>query len=78
MIIEGVLLKGCRICDCPQAGKRIARQKSLKLEQDAGGISAATYPSPEFASLEISELISIWSKSTDTGGHVVLSVSNQV
>ena len=39
--------------------KRIARQKCLKLEQDVGGIFA-TYPSPEFASLEISELISIW------------------
>ena len=76
MIIEGVLLKGCRICDC-SLGKRIARQKCLKLEQDAGGIFA-TYPSPEFASLEISELISIWWKSTDTGGHVVFFVYNQV
>ena len=51
---------------------------SLKLEQDVGGIFA-TYPSPEFASLEISELISIWSKSTRTQDNVLFCVGrNQV
>ena len=62
VIIKGVLLKDAEL---PASARgQPARQKCLKLEQDVGGIFA-TYPSPEFASLEISELISIWSKSTE-------------